>query len=86
MPNLAQAKKALRKAKKAFVRNEAIREGVRKLRKAARVAVDAKNKVDGSKVARELQAALDKAAKRGVVSKNKASRLKSRLAKKLKTL
>lgn len=86
MPNLAHAKKALRKAKKAFVRNEAIREGVRKLRKAARVAVDAKNKVDGAKVARDLQAALDKAAKRGVVSKNKASRLKSRLAKKLKAL
>lgn len=86
MPNLAQAKKALRKAKKAFVRNEIIREGVRKLRKAARVAVDAKDKVKASEVARTMQSALDKAAKRGVVSKNKASRLKSRLAKKLKAL
>ncbi len=86
MPNLAQAKKALRKAKKAFVRNEVIRDGVRKLRKAARIAVNAKNKIDGAKVARELQTALDKAAKRGVVSMNKASRLKSRLAKKLRAL
>lgn len=86
MPNLAQAKKALRKAKKAFVRNEAIREGVRKLKKAARVAVDAKDKVKASTVARTLQVALDKAAKSGVIHKNKASRLKSRLAKKLNTL
>lgn len=86
MPNLAHAKKALRKAKKALARNETIREGVRKLRKAARVAVDAKNKVDAAGVARTLQKALDKAAKRGVVSRNKAARLKSRLAKKLRTL
>lgn len=86
MPNLAHAKKALRKAKKAFERNEAIREGVRKLRKVVRVAVDASNKVDATKAAHDLQAALDKAAKRGVVSKNKASRLKSRVAKKLKAL
>lgn len=86
MPNLDHAKKALRKAKKAFERNEAVREGVRKLRKAARVAVDAKNKIEASSVARNLQTALDKAAKRGVVSKNKANRLKSRLAKKLRAL
>ncbi len=86
MPNLAQAKKALRKAKKAFVRNEAIRDGVRKLKKLARVAVDAKDKSKATTVAHDLQVALDKASKRGVIHKNKASRLKSRLAKKLNSL
>ncbi len=86
MPNLEQAKKALRKSKKAFIRNEAIRDGVRKLKKAARVAVDAKNKIEASSAARSLQQALDKAAKRGVIHANKAARLKSRLAKKLKSL
>lgn len=86
MPNLAHAKKALRKAKKVFVRNEVIRDGVRKLRKAARVAVDAKDKKGAATAAHDLQAALDKAAKRGVVSKNKANRLKSRLAKKMRAL
>lgn len=86
MPNLAHAKKALRKAKKAFERNEAMREGVRKLRKAARVAVDAKDKKTAGSAAHDLQVAVDKAAKRGVMSKNKAARLKSRLAKKLRAL
>ncbi|MCX6780881.1 MAG: 30S ribosomal protein S20 [Candidatus Magasanikbacteria bacterium] len=86
MPNLDQAKKALRKAKKAFIRNEAVREGVRKLKKAARVAVDAKDKVEATSAARNLQVALDKAAKRGIIHKNKAARLKSRLAKKLKAI
>lgn len=83
MPNLAQAKKALRKAKKAYARNEIIREGVRKLKKVARVAIDAKNKVEASAAALNLQATLDKAAKRGIMHKNKAARLKSRLAKRI---
>lgn len=83
MPNLAQAKKALRKAKKAYARNEIIREGVRKLKKVARVAIDAKNKVEASAAALNLQATVDKAAKRGIMHKNKAARLKSRLAKRI---
>lgn len=86
MPNLAQAKKALRKAKKAFVRNEAIRENVRKLKKAARVAVDAKDKSGAAKAAVNFQVAIDKAAKHGIVHKNKAARLKSRLAKKMRAI
>ncbi len=86
MPNLAQAKKALRKSKKAFIRNEAIRDGVRKLKKAARVAVDGKDKSGAAKAAHELQVAVDKAAKRGILHKNKAARLKSRLAKKIRSL
>lgn len=86
MPNLAHAKKALRKAKKAFVRNEAIRDGVRKLKKVARVAVDAKDKKGAAAAAHDFQVAIDKAAKHGIVHKNKAARLKSRLAKKLRSL
>ena len=83
MPNLAQAKKALRKAKKAHARNETVREGVRKLKKAARVAVDAKDKKGGATAFHDLQVAVDKAAKRGIMHKNKAARLKSRLAKRI---
>lgn len=86
MPNLAQAKKALRKSKKAFLRNEAIRDGVRKLKKVARVALDAKDKPKVAQAAHDLQVAIDKAAKRGIVHKNKAARLKSRLAKKMRAL
>jgi small subunit ribosomal protein S20 len=86
MPNLAQAKKALRKAKKAFVRNEAIRDGVRKLKKVARVAVDAKDKAGATVASVNFQVAIDKAVKRGIVHKNKAARLKSRLAKKMRAI
>ena len=68
------------------MRNEAVRDGVRKLKKAARVAVDAKNKAGATTVARDLQKALDKAAKSGIMHKNKAARLKSRLAKKLRAI
>ncbi len=86
MPNLAQAKKALRKAKKAYIRNEVIREGVRKLKKVARVAVDAKDKAGAAKASVEFQVAIDKAVKHGIVHKNKAARLKSRLAKKMRAI
>lgn len=86
MPNLAQAKKALRKAKKAFIRNEAIRDGVRKLKKVARVAVDAKDKSGAAKAAVDFQTSIDKAVKHGIVHKNKAARLKSRLAKKMRAI
>lgn len=86
MPNLAQAKKALRKAKKAFIRNEAIRDGVRKLKKVARVAVDAKDKKGAATAAQAFQVSIDKAVKHGIVHKNKAARLKSRLAKKMRAI
>lgn len=54
--------------------NEAVRQKVKKLVKAAR-------KTPGKKMLSAAYRSLDKAAKRNVIHKNKAARLKSRLAK-----
>lgn len=82
MPNLDQAKKALRKSKKAFLRNEAVRENLRKLKKSIRLAEVAKDAKKLAELSVSFQKTLDKAAKRLIIHKNKASRLKSRLMKK----
>lgn len=83
MPNLAQAKKALRKSVKAHARNEAARQSIHKVRKAARVSLTAKDVKKAGAAAKELQVLVDKAAKRGIMHPNKAARIKSRLAKQI---
>ena len=77
MPNLQNAKKALRVSARKRILND-------RRRRAMKVAVKS---VKITKTADELSKAyqaIDKAAKRGVIKKNTASRKKSRLAKKKK--
>lgn len=80
MPNTSSARKAMRQAAtnkaRNTVRKEAYKKTVKDLRKA--VSKDASNL--GDTLSNAFQA-LDKAAKRGVIKPNKASRLKSRAAK-----
>ncbi len=74
MPNLQNAKKALRVAARKRVLND-------RRRRAMKVAVKS---VKVSSAAEDLSKAfqaIDKAAKRGVIKKNAASRKKSRLSK-----
>ncbi|MEI6477524.1 MAG: 30S ribosomal protein S20 [bacterium] len=82
MPVTKSAKKALRTATRRHEENIVQREAFKKAAKAVRKAVDT-----GSDTAANLftqaQSALDRAAKNNTIHKNKASRLKSRLAKKL---
>jgi len=82
MPLTKSAKKALRVDRANRLINDQTRNKVKSALKAARLAIaagdkDAKTKIDAAY--REL----DLAAKKNVIHKNKASRLKSRLAKKL---
>ena len=73
MPNIASSKKAVRKSKTASVRNRAQRAALRTALKRA---------VGGS--AEERKSAvqlLDRAARKGLIHKNKAARHKSVLAK-----
>lgn len=82
MPLIKSAKKALRVDRARKVVNDATRNKVKSALKAARLAIaagnkDAKAKIDAAH--REL----DIAAKKNVIHKNQASRLKSRLARKL---
>ncbi len=85
MPNKKSAKKELRKSVKREAANlkvknvmkVAVKKGLKKVQ-----AVDKSVKDDLALVMK----AIDKAAKKGVIKKNTASRKKSRLAKKINTL
>lgn len=77
MPNLENAKKALRVSDRKRILND-------RRRRAMKVAVKS---VKAEKTAAELSKAyqaIDKAAKRGVIKKNTASRKKSRLSAQIK--
>ena len=86
MPHTKSAEKRLRQTEKRRARNRAT---TKALKKQTRGVADALKAGDPATVATEMVAAtkkLDKAAARGVIHKNKAARLKSRMAKKLAAL
>lgn len=84
MPITKSAKKALRQSSKRraqnLTKNKAYKTSVKEVKK---LALEKRFDDARAKLAQAYQA-LDKAAKSGSIKKNKASRLKSRLAKKLK--
>ena len=85
MPITASAKKALRQSKKRRVRNirriSSYRQTVKEFRKLVK-----KGDFDSAKkLLPKVYQTLDKAAKSGVIKKNKASRLKSRTSVMLNT-
>jgi len=80
MANIKSAEKRARQTPVRAARNKAIRTRVKNARKAAIEAAKAGGKEAGTKVA-ALASAADRAAKSGVIHKNKASRLKSRATK-----
>jgi len=80
MPNKASAKKELRKAKK---RADWNRGRKKVLREAIKETTKSEKFEDAVKSVQKAQKALDKAAKRGVIKKNTASRKLSRLMKKV---
>jgi len=84
MPHTASAWKRLRKNEKRKKQNRAVAKTIKVKRKASAIALkdgDAAKITETFKVTQEV---LDRAADRGYIHKNKAARLKSRLAKKLK--
>jgi small subunit ribosomal protein S20 len=84
MPHTASAWKRLRKSEKRKKQNRLVAKKVKVKRKAA-VAAFAEG--DAAKIAeafKSTQSTLDRAADNGYIHTNKAARLKSRLAKKIK--
>lgn len=84
MPIIKSAKKALRQSKRRAVRNVEYKTKIKVTKKGLVKKVLAKD-LEGAKL--DLQAfykIVDKAAKKNVIHKNKAARIKSRFAKKLK--
>ncbi len=77
MPIIKSAKKRVRTAKKAGIRNS-------KTRRSLKEALKSFGKSPTNKTQSSAQSALDTAAKKGVIHKNKAARLKKRAAAKAK--
>jgi len=75
------AKKAIRQSAGRQKRNLVYKNKIKKLIKKARALVMAKKNEEAKKILPDIYAALDKAAKVGVIKKNNADRRKSRLAK-----
>ncbi len=84
MPIIKSAKKALRQSKRKQANNLVYKTGVKKTKKVIEKKVLAKDKDGAKQDLKSFYKIVDKAAKRNVLHKNKAARLKSRLAKKLK--
>jgi small subunit ribosomal protein S20 len=74
MPVTKQARKKLRKDQRREKQNLKVKEGFKKAVKNTRKTPSTKKLSEAAKV-------IDKAAKKGIIHKNKAARLKSRLSK-----
>lgn len=86
MANSAQAKKRAKQAAKARLRNVAQRSAMRTAVKKVIHAVELKDKPTAQAAYTAAVSALDKAACKGLIHKNKAARLKSRLNVKVKAI
>jgi len=84
MPHTQSAKKRLKQSNARKARNRATKAELRTKVKSVRAAVAAGNADVAKTESIATQAKLDRAAARGVIHKNKAARVKSRLAKALK--
>lgn len=82
MPIIKSAKKRVKVSRKATVRNVKTKRGLKGALKAFQSAIGSGKGVSESQ--RKAQSNLDKAVKKGVISKNKAARKKKQLAAKAK--
>lgn len=88
MPNTKSAAKAMRQTKRRHANNVRTKDKFKTAVKEVKQAIAATTKDEATKALKAAMSALDKAAKKGVIHKNTASRKKSRLARainKLKT-
>ena len=83
MPQLANAKKALRQSAKRFERNKIVRAEIHSMRRSFRKLLEAKKFDEAQKMVPMLDKKLDKAVTKNVFKKNKSARIKSRLMKSL---
>ena len=83
MPNTTSAKKALRQNETRRVRNLSVKRSVKKNIKQFNALLDSGSLEDAKNQLQTVFKTLDKAAKTGVIKKNKSSRLKSRLSLRL---
>lgn len=85
MPNKKSAKKELRKGVKLKAANKKVADSMKKAVKTNLKQIEAKDKTVLESLSKTIKA-IDKAAKKGIIKKNNASRKKSRLMKKINTV
>lgn len=85
MANIRSAKKNIRKTATRTLRNRANKSRIRTLRKKVLTAIQKGDNAQAQKAYNEFASAADKAAKKHIIHKNTASRLKSRVAAHFKT-
>ena len=84
MANIKSAKKRIRQTKKRTMVNEKYRQTIKNLKKQIKKAIEKKEPMKKIKeLLDKFYSAVDKAAKRHVIHKRKAARLKSRISKKV---
>lgn len=86
MPNLKNAAKALRQSHKRAARNRTVRDNLAYLRRMYKRALAGGDKTGAAASFQRMQVALDRAAEKGILKNNTASRLTSRAALKLKAM
>ena len=86
MPIKKAAWKHLHQTKKRTVHNKKMKDSLKSLVKKTRQALGLKDKNKAVEALKKAVKALDKAAQKKLIKKNKASRLKSRLTKQLNAL
>jgi small subunit ribosomal protein S20 len=84
MPHTPSAWKRLRKTEKRRKQNRTIAKSIKVVRKAADAAIKAGDPAKVGEAFKTTQGTLDRAGSKGYIHPNKASRLKSRLAHRLK--
>ena len=84
MPNIKSAAKAMRQSKTRHEFNQATKDSVKKGVREVRKLITAGDLKGAAEAMKKAMSALDKAAKKGLFSLNKTSRLKSRIAARLK--
>lgn len=86
MANSAQAKKRIKQAEKARSRNASQRSAMRTSVKKVLKAIEAKDLETAKSTYQYASSLLDRAARKGLIHKNKAARLKSRVNAKIKAI
>ncbi len=81
MPNTKSAAKAMRQSKRRHTANLKTKDKFKSAAKAVKKFIESGQATEAIEALRHAMAALDKAAKKGVIHKNTASRKKSRMAK-----
>lgn len=84
MPIIKSAKKRVRVANKAAIRNSKTKRSLKTAVKAFSAALGASDKKKALKALDKVQSELDKAAKKGIMHKNKAARKKAQAARNAK--